>query len=119
MQQSDGFKYFKWTEFDCKHTGLNEMDPEFIRKLDLLREACGFSFVITSGYRDPSHPVEARKSTPGTHSSGIAVDIAVNSGQQRLLLVQKALELGFTGIGVAKTFVHVDTRTTTPVMWIY
>lgn len=119
MQQSDGFKYFKWSEFDCKHTGLNEMDPEFIHKLDDLREACGFPFVITSGYRDPSHPVEARKFKPGTHSSGIAVDIAVNSGAQRRLLVQKALELGFTGIGVADTFVHVDTRTTRPTMWTY
>ena len=119
MQQSDGFKYFNWTEFDCKHTGLNEMDPEFIHKLDDLREACGFPFVITSGYRDPSHPVEVRKLKPGTHSSGIAVDIAVNSGQERRLLVQKALELGFTGIGVAETFVHVDTRTTRPTMWTY
>ena len=119
MQQVDGFKYFKWSEFDCKHTGLNEMDPEFIHKLDDLREACGFSFVITSGYRSSSHPVEAKKPTPGTHAKGIAADIAVNSGQQRMILVQKALELGFTGIGVAKSFVHVDTRKTTPVMWTY
>ena len=28
-------------------------------------------------------------------------------------------ELGFTGIGVAKSFVHVDTRDDTPVMWTY
>jgi len=27
--------------------------------------------------------------------------------------------LGFTGIGVAKTFVHVDTRATTPAVWSY
>ena len=119
MRQSDGFKYFNWTEFDCKHTGLNEMDPAFVDKLDILREVCGFPFVITSGYRDKTHPEEAKKSTPGTHSSGIAADIAVNSGAQRRLLVQKALELGFTGIGVAKTFVHVDTRTTRPTMWTY
>jgi len=33
--------------------------------------------------------------------------------------VQQALEKGFTGIGIAKTFVHVDTRGTTPVMWVY
>ena len=28
------------------------------------------------------------------------------------------LQLGFMGIGVAKTFVHVDTRDV-PVMWVY
>jgi NADH:ubiquinone oxidoreductase subunit D len=36
-----------------------------------------------------------------------------------MLLVQKALEMGFTGVGVASTFVHVDIRETTPVLWCY
>ncbi len=119
MIQSDDFRYFAWSEFDCQHTGNNEMDPEFIHDLDCLREACGFPFVITSGYRDVTHPVESAKSKPGQHTLGIAADIAVNDGVQRRLLVHKALLLGFTGIGVAKTFVHVDRRKTTPVMWVY
>ena len=34
-------------------------------------------------------------------------------------LVAAALKLGFSGIGIAKTFIHVDTRTTTPVIWVY
>jgi hypothetical protein len=37
----------------------------------------------------------------------------------RLKIVTKAIELGFTGIGIADDFVHVDTRGTTPVMWTY
>lgn len=115
---TDGFRYFRWSEFDCKHTGLNDMSPAFIRKLDDLREACGFPFVITSGYRDVTHPVEARKPAPGMHTKGVAADISVNSGAGRFILVQKAIALGFTGIGVGKTFVHVDTRDT-PVMWVY
>jgi hypothetical protein len=32
---------------------------------------------------------------------------------------ENALKLGFNGIGVAKTFVHVDIRETTPVIWAY
>ena len=59
------------------------------------------------------------KKTPGTHTQGIAADIVVSGGVQRRVLVEKALELGFNGIGVAKTFVHVDIRTTTPVIWTY
>ena len=113
------FKYFKLEEFDCQCTGNNEMSVDFIRKLDELREACGFSFVITSGYRDPSHPIEARKSKPGTHAQGIAADIAVSGGAERYKIVKEAMRLGFTGIGVAKTFIHVDTRKTTPVTWQY
>lgn len=53
------FKYFKIEDFDCQETGENEMSEAFIWKLDHLREICGFPFVITSGYRDPSHPTPA------------------------------------------------------------
>ena len=112
-------KYFKKAEFDCQHTGNNEMKLEFLRALEQLREACGFPFVITSGYRDPSHPIEAKKSTVGTHAQGIACDIAVNGGNQRFIIAQEAAKLGFGGIGVAKGFMHVDTRESTPVMWVY
>lgn len=119
MIQTDDFAYFTWSEFDCKHTGRNEMNPVFIHKLDDLRERCGFPFRVTSGYRDRTHPVEAKKARPGNHSKGIAADIAVQDGWERFRIVREAIELGFTGIGVAKTFVHVDTRDGLPVMWVY
>jgi len=113
------FKYFSKDEFDCQVTGNNEMKDEFIHKLDELREACGFPFVISSGYRDPSHPIEARKAKAGTHAQGIAADIAVSGGAERYKIVSEAMRLGFTGVGVAKTFIHVDIRETTPVVWEY
>ena len=114
------FKYFKIEDYDCQETGNNEMVEEFIHRLDELREACGFPFIVTSGYRDPEgHPIEKRKSKPGTHAQGIAADIRVSGGAQRRKVVEKAIELGFNGIGVAKTFVHVDIRQTAPVMWSY
>jgi hypothetical protein len=34
-------------------------------------------------------------------------------------IVHWALKMNFGGIGVAKGFVHVDDRKTTPVMWTY
>jgi zinc D-Ala-D-Ala carboxypeptidase len=113
------YKYFDIEEFKCSHTGANEMDETFLHDLDELRERCGFPFKITSGYRDPSHPIEAAKNTPGTHSLGIAADIAVSNGAQRYSIVSEALDMGFEGIGVAKGFVHVDARRTTPVLWSY
>ena len=114
------FKYFKIEDFDCQETGNNEMVEEFIHRLDELREACGFPFIVTSGYRDPEgHPIEKRKSRPGTHAQGIAADIRVSGGVQRRKVVEKAIELGFKGIGVANTFVHVDIRQTTPVICCY
>jgi uncharacterized protein YcbK (DUF882 family) len=113
------FKFFKRDEFKCSETGNNEIQDEFIHALDQLRESCGFPFAITSGYRDPSHSVEAKKEKAGQHTLGIAADIAVSGGSQRFIIVSKALELGFSGIGVARTFVHVDTRTTQPMLWCY
>ena len=107
------FKYFSIDEFECSETGENLVSVEFVTRLDELRELAGFGFNITSGYRSPLHSVEAKK--PG----GIACDIAVNGGNQRFTIIENALDLGFTGIGVAKTFVHVDTRQTTPVIWSY
>lgn len=113
------YKYFKIEDFDCEETGENEMDPEFIRKVDELRSAVGWPLYVTSGYRSPTHSIEAKKSQPGTHAHGIACDIKVSGGAQRRELVKQAFFLGFTGIGVARTFVHVDTRATTPVLWAY
>lgn len=114
------FKYFNRDEFKCQETGNNDIKDEFITKLDHLREACGFPFVITSGYRDPSHSVEISKPNGGgTHTKGIAADIQVSGGVERMTIVKHACALGFNGIGVAKTFVHVDIRDTSPVLWSY
>lgn len=113
------YKYFKIEDFDCEETGENKINPEFVKKLDELREACGFPFVINSGYRSPKHSIEAKKTRPGTHSQGIAADIKVNGGAQRHKIIKAAMIMGFNGIGVAKTFVHVDTRDSEPVVWPY
>jgi len=112
-------KFFTIEEFDCQHTGENRMEQAFLDKLDALREHCGFPFVITSGYRSPDHPLEAVKEIPGTHAQGIAADIKITSSAQRYSIIKGALEHGFTGLGVAGDFIHLDTRGSVPVMWVY
>ena len=113
-------KYFTLDEFDCKETGQNKMSNNFLIMIDRLREECGFPFVITSGFRAPEHSAEKDKLTKGRHTQGIAADIAVSNGYQRYRIVEKAIELGFKGIGVADGFVHVDLRNVEdPVMWTY
>lgn len=106
----DWSKYpnFNKSEFDCKHTGLNEMKPEFMDKLQKLRTIYGKSMRITSGYRHPTHPVEARKThSNGEHTQGMCCDVYCVDGASRFLLIKLALELGFTRIGIAKNFVHL------------
>jgi uncharacterized protein YcbK (DUF882 family) len=114
------WSYFKRDEFVCKETGTNQIKDSFIDELDDLRESCGFPFAITSGYRSPMHSKEASKPNgPGKHSEGIAADIAVADGVQRYQIVRHAIVHGFTGIGIAKTFIHVDRRDGQPVIWVY
>jgi len=112
-------RYFKIEEFNCKETGENQMRPDFLQKIDRLREACGFPFIITSGYRSTKHSAEINKAAGGTHTQGIAADIYCLSSIERMKIVRLAMQQGFTGIGVAKNFIHVDTRKSSPLMWTY
>tara|TARA_B110000211_G_scaffold199897_1_gene230559 strand:- start:295 stop:675 length:381 start_codon:yes stop_codon:yes gene_type:complete len=116
--------YFSRSEFSCQYTGENKIEDSLLLKVDELRERCGFPFIITSGYRSLAHPIErAKKTNTGTHAQGIAADIKVIDGVQRFKIVAEAIKMGFTGIGVASNFVHVDIRSLdtneSPVMWCY
>jgi|TARA_B110000093_G_scaffold176334_1_gene211748 uncharacterized protein YcbK (DUF882 family) len=112
------YKYFSLDEFVCSETGEQDMCPEFLKALSHLRQICDFPFVITSGFRGKNHSSEKSKKTPGTHTKGIAADIKVSGGAQRLALVKHASAMGMS-VGVAKTFVHVDIRKTPAMCWCY
>ena len=88
------FKHFKLEEFKCSETGENDISLFFVANLDALREACGFPFIVTSGFRSVNHSKEVVKEKPGMHTLGLAADIAVNGGSQRFQLVKKAIEEG-------------------------
>lgn len=115
----DWSKYpnFEEREFVCSHTGRCDMDPAFMEKLQALRERYNKPMTITSGFRDPSHPVEAGKDRPGMHTMGIAADIACN-GQEAYHILSLAFDCGFTGIGIAQKghnrFIHLDIYTKPP-----
>lgn len=117
---------FREAEFRCGHTGACEMDPEFMARLQRLRQAYGAPMKITSGFRHRSHPVEARKVAPGAHVLGRAADVAV-TGADALRLVVLAAEMGITGIGVQQRgegrFIHLDdvpgTLLPRPTIWSY
>lgn len=105
--------------FVCSETGETGIKDEFVHRLDDLRDACGFPFIIDSGYRSPLHSKERVKKHPGMHTEGKAADIRVFDGVQRRRIVEEASKLDFRGIGVAKGFVHVDIREGQPVLWTY
>ena len=121
----DEIKYFKKEEFNCTHTGNNLMEHNFMMKLDMLRKSINRPLVISSGFRDETHPVEVRKTKPGMHTKGIACDILANH-KHALDIIKIALDIGFMGIGVNQKgnydgrFIHVDLRESeSPILWSY
>ena len=98
-------KYFEESEF----SEFGKMDPALLAMLDNLREAYGYPIKLTSTYRSPEHPIEAKKSKPGEHAYGAAVDIACVGGEATFKLVKAAIDVGFTRVGISRknNFVHV------------
>lgn len=107
-------KYFTIDEFDQKGqpgSGAN-MDKEFLDKLDCLRELYRRPLYVNSGYRTPLYnKAVSETGENGPHTTGKAVDLRCIDGTDRYRLTLLALQIGFTGIGLAKSFIHLDTLT--------
>jgi zinc D-Ala-D-Ala carboxypeptidase len=128
---TEPYKYFSLSELKCKcgkcgSTG-NEMDAAFMQKLILLRGELRIPFVLSSAYRCPAHNAkESSTGETGPHTTGKAVDILMR-GADALKLIQYAINLGFTGIGIKQhgisRFIHVDTLAAPdyprPTVWSY
>jgi len=103
--------YFKPKELACRHTGDQGFDPDFLKTLNAIREECGFSFALSSAYRSPENPVEARKEVKGAHTHGKAVDILA-SGENALEIIRVAQKHGIQRIGIQQKgsgrFIHLD-----------
>lgn len=117
---------FSEAEFRCRHTGRCEMQAAFMDVLQAIRTEYGMPMAISSGYRHPSHPAEARKGhTTGEHTRGACCDVAVQ-GEAALRLVRIALAHGITRIGVQQNggerFLHLGIGgegLPAPTIWSY
>jgi len=116
---------FTLEEMRCRHTGIDGMQPEFMQMLQKCRTIYGRPMPVTSAYRHPTHPIEARKASPGEHAMGLAADIHV-TGADALDLIDAALSAGFRRIGVnqngdmKKRFSHLGaSKDLPPGVWSY
>lgn len=120
--------YFSDQELKCQHCGKMGINYEFMEKIDKLRAVCGFPFMVTSAYRCKEHPIEARKTNPGAHSTGHAIDIHAY-GDKALRIIEEAQKMGFKRIGIAQKgeltsrFIHLDDADElgfpSPALWTY
>ena len=119
---------FNLKEFDSPDlsgSGLN-MDRSFLEMLDNARDIAKTPFKITSGYRTKEHNIAiykklGKKPIESSHLKGVACDIACSNSRARFIIIQSLLEAGFTRIGIANNFIHVDNdcEKSQDVIWTY
>lgn len=105
-------KNFSRSEFECKcgECGLDTVDAPLLAALQEIRDAVGVSVIITSAYRCEDHNAAKGGKKGSYHLYGKAVDIAVKgfTPEEVAKLAEKTGKIN--GIGVYKTFTHIDTR---------
>ena len=116
-------EYFNINEFDSPDeigSGCN-MDSEFLNMIQAARRIANIPFKITSGYRTSKRNLSAGGVKGSSHLSGLAADISVTNSKQRSIIVNACIEAGFTRIGIANSFIHIDNDSskTQNVIWVY
>ena len=98
---------------------VSQMDETFMWRLVSARDAVGLPFVLNSAYRSPLWEQKHDRTARGFHTKGRAVDIRCTSSADRYDIVAALIRAGFKGIGIGKTFIHVDDRDGCQVMFDY
>ena len=117
-------KDFKRSEFDCRcGCGKNNINIDFLEKLQLARTYAGIPFVVISGCRCDSHNSSAEVGGKPTsdHLTGEGADIRVINSTERFAILDSAIAAGFRRIGIGRGFIHLGNGKHNPqaVAWIY
>lgn len=91
-------------------------DPAFLDALQALREQTGKPIMINSAHRCRQWNATVGGAPLSQHKR-LAVDIAL-AGHDRQTLLSRSRALGFTGLGLARSFLHLDRRRV-PAKWYY
>jgi hypothetical protein len=91
-------------------------DPTFLDALEAVREQVGRPLIINSGHRCDQWNAAVGGAALSQHKR-LAVDISLR-GHDRRALLEAAKEKGFNGLGLARSFLHLDRRMR-PAIWFY
>lgn len=104
---------------DIEGSGYN-MQAGFMEMLQHARKIANIPFVITSGYRSEAHNKAVGGVANSSHLKGLAADIRVRNGIERLTILSALLQAGFRRIGIGESFIHVDLDSDKPAsVWTY
>lgn len=107
--------HFRVREFHSKHdpSDLVKVDERLLTLLENIRNHVGKPVHINSGYRSPEYNKTLKNASPRSqHCHGKAADIWVEGVTPKQIADIAECYLGSSGgIGIYKTFTHVDVRT--------
>lgn len=102
---------FILSEFECSHCKAVKLSSDLLNKLQDLRNQLGRPIQVNSGYRCPEHNTNVGGAKNSLHLTGKAADISLrNLDIDPIELADFAEEIGFKGIGLYNTFIHLDVR---------
>ena len=124
MPEEQITKHFSREELQCK-CGCKQMnmDPAFLKVLEIVREAYGISFRPTSAYRCHFYN-DKISGHDSAHPKGCGGDIPIptNWHRDKLLkvLFRHDIRPLIRGIGIALGFIHIDTDfSKLSAVWLY
>lgn len=102
--------HFKPSELACRHCGMlpETLDEELLDKLELLRALIGKPLKVNSGHRCRAHNLAVGGAAYSQHKN-LAVDLSL-VGHDPRALYNASIALGFLGIGLGDSFIHLDMR---------
>jgi len=115
--------HFVTTEFECagsKSGDLQCISQDLVQRLQNVRNALKMPLSITSAYRTAEYQLYLQtlgyKTSPNSqHLLGNAVDVTCRDMDKLMLIC----ECYFKSIGIAKSFLHLDTRDDKIRRWSY
>ena len=105
-------KNFKVREFACQD-GSDPVfvAPELVEVLQEIRDHFGKPVNINSGFRTASHNKKVDGAAQSQHCYGTAADISIAGVSPKTIAAfVETIMPSMGGIGIYKTFVHVDVR---------
>lgn len=111
-------KYFKSNEFKCKDgSNVVFIDDNLVTVLHAIRNHFGVPVTINSGYRTYAHNKKQGGASKSQHMLGKAADIVVKGKTPKEVFEYAKTLTGAKGIGLYKSFVHVDVRDGNRTTW--
>ncbi len=102
--------HFKPSELACRCCGElpESLDEQLLDRLEMLRLAMNAPLRVTSGHRCRTRNLQVGGKAYSQHKS-LAVDVSL-AKHDHLKMYTNAILLGFRGIGLDESFIHLDMR---------